>query len=337
MTVNASKPKSASRTKKPKHVSGFVTLLGRPNAGKSTLVNALVGSKVAIVSSKPQTTRASVQAVLTRPNAQIVFLDTPGVHTAGKLIHRRMMQAVRESLADRDLLLWVVDASLPLDPADVEAMKVIAPERAPKFLVLNKVDRLKSREAILPLIDAYQKAADEAGSPFAECVPVSALKARGLDVLEREIIRHMPAGPRYFPEDFVTDQPERHLAAEIVREHVLHQTRQEVPHAVAVLVEKWEDLPKLVRIAATVYVERDGQKKILLGAGGAQLKQIGTAAREEIERLLGKKVFLELFVKVKANWRDNPEFLNELDWRYSMSQDSLEEENEEPESEGGQP
>lgn len=318
--MNANKPKS-SKSRKPKHVSGFVTVLGRPNAGKSTLVNALVGSKVAIVSSKPQTTRASVQGVLTLPAAQIVFLDTPGVHTAGKLIHQRMMQAVREALADRDLLLWVVDASLPLDPGDLEAMRLMAPETTPKFLVLNKVDRVKGKQALLPLIDAYREAAEKAEAPFAEFVPISALTKEGLEGLQNQIVKRMPSGPRYFPEDYITDQPERHLAAEILREHVLHQTRQEVPHAVAVVVEKWEDLKKLLRISAAIFVERDGQKKILLGAGGSQLKEIGTAARLEIEKMFGKKVFLELFVKVKANWRDNSAFLNELDWRYIVGEE----------------
>ena len=301
------------KTKKTKYVSGFVTVLGRPNAGKSTLVNALVGQKVAIVSSKPQTTRSSVQAVLTLPEAQIVFMDTPGVHTAEKLIHKRMMESVRESLAERDLLIWMVDASLPLDPADLAALELLATQRAPKFLVLNKIDRVRGKHDLLPLIDAYQKAAH-----FEETIPLSALTGEGLDTLRTEIVKRLPAGPQYFADDFITDQPERHLAAEIIREHVLHQTRQEIPHAVAVAVEKWEDLPRLLRIAAIVYVERDGQKRIVIGTGGAQLKQIGTAAREEIEHLFGKKAFLELFVKVKAGWRDDPAFLDELDWRYSV-------------------
>ena len=317
MIVNANKPEAAARkprkTKKPKHVSGFVTVLGLPNAGKSTLVNALVGQKVAIVSSKPQTTRSSVQAVLTLPEAQIVFLDTPGVHTAGKLIHKRMMESVRESLADRDLLLWMVDATQPLNPADLAATELLTHQGAPKFLVLNKIDRVSNKNNLLPLIEAYHKAAS-----FDETIPVSALTGEGLNALRAEILRRLPAGPQYFPPDFITDQPERHLAAEIIREHVLHQTRQEIPHAVAVAVEKWEELARLLRISAIIYVEREGQKRILVGTGGAQLKEIGTAAREEIERLFGKKAFLQLFIKVKANWRDNPDFLNELDWRYSV-------------------
>ena len=317
MIVNANKPEAAARkprkTKKPKHVSGFVTVLGLPNAGKSTLVNALVGQKVAIVSSKPQTTRSSVQAVLTLPEAQIVFLDTPGVHTAGKLIHKRMMESVRESLADRDLLLWMVDATQPLNPADLAATELLTHQGAPKFLVLNKIDRVSNKNNLLPLIEAYHKAA-----AFDETIPVSALTGEGLNALRAEILQRLPAGPQYFPPDFITDQPERHLAAEIIREHVLHQTRQEIPHAVAVAVEKWEELARLLRISAIIYVEREGQKRILVGTGGAQLKEIGTAAREEIERLFGKKAFLQLFIKVKANWRDNPDFLNELDWRYSV-------------------
>ncbi len=307
------KPPKQPKTKKTKHVSGFVTVLGRPNAGKSTLVNALVGQKVAIVSSKPQTTRSSVQAVLTLPKAQIVFLDTPGVHTAEKLIHKRMMESVHESLAERDLLLWMVDATQNINPADLAALELLATQRAPKFLLLNKIDRVPNKNALLPLIDVYHKAAQ-----FAQTVPVSALTGEGLDLLKAEIVKVLPEGPRYFPGDFITDQPERHIASEIVREHVLHQTRQELPHAVAVVVEKWEDTARLLRINAIVYVERDGQKRIVIGHGGAQLKQIGTAARQEIEKLFGKKVFLELFVKVQEGWRDNPAFLNELDWRYNM-------------------
>jgi GTP-binding protein Era len=293
-----------------KHVSGFVSILGRPNAGKSTLLNTLAGTKVAIVSSKPQTTRSSIQAVLTMEGAQVVFVDTPGVHESPVLLHRKMMESVREALRERDLLLWMADATRGFDPADVEAAKILEGQKAPKYLVLNKIDRIADKQQLLPLLDQYRQT-----GLFAEFFPVSALGGEGTGVLKSAIIKALPEGPQYFPPDFLTDQPERHLAGELIREQVLHETQQEVPHAVAVLVEKWEDGRKLLRIAATVYVEREGQKKIVIGAGGATLKKIATQARIEMERLFGKKVFLEVFVKVKAKWRESAEFLKEIDWR----------------------
>jgi len=295
----------------PGHVSGFASILGRPNAGKSTLLNALVGSKIAIVSSKPQTTRTGIQAVLTRPEAQVVFLDTPGIHEAGKLIHKRMMEAVREALNERDVLLYVCDASVPFEPADADAIKILEGNQARRFLVLNKIDSVKSRHQILPLIETYRQT-----GLFEEFVPVSALTGEGLDELVRVVLTALPEGPRYFPEDHLTDQPERFLAAELIREAALETTRQEVPHAIAVLVDRWEDGARLLRLSATVYVEREGQKKIVIGTGGQVLKRIGTAARQQIEALLGRKCYLELFVKVRPGWRENSEFLNELDWRY---------------------
>lgn len=300
-----------------KHVSGFVSLLGLPNAGKSTLLNTLVGSKVAIVSSKPQTTRTSIQAVLTRADAQVIFMDTPGIHEAPRLLHRRMMETVKEALADRDLLVWVVDAATGCRPEDAEALKLIAGNPAPAFLALNKVDRIKDKQLLLPLIETYRQL-----HPFREIVPVSALTGEGVDQLRDLIISALPEGPQYFPPDYVTDQPERFLAAELIRERVLEETRQEVPHAVAVLVDSWEESDRLLKIAATIFVERDGQKKIVIGNRGAMLKKIGTEARLEMERLLGKKIFLELFVKVRPNWRDNPRFLNEIDWRYMAGGES---------------
>lgn len=300
-----------------KHVSGFVSILGLPNAGKSTLVNGLVGSKVAIVSSKPQTTRTSIQAVLTLEHAQVVFMDTPGIHEAPRLLHRRMMESVREALADRDLLIWVVDATRPFTPECAEALKLLEGNKARTFLVLNKTDAVREKNLLLPLIEGYRVL-----HPFEEILPVSALTGEGLDGLREAILKAMPEGPQYFPPDHITDLPERFLAAELIRERVLEETRQEVPHAVAVLVDVWEESPRLVRISATIFVERDGQKKIVIGVRGSVLKAIGTEARLEMERLLGKKIFLELFVKVRANWRDNPQFLNEIDWRYMAGGES---------------
>ncbi|MCC6591261.1 MAG: GTPase Era [Bryobacterales bacterium] len=300
-----------------KHVSGFVSILGLPNAGKSTLLNALVGSKVAIVSNKPQTTRTSLQAVMTLENAQVVFMDTPGIHEAPRLLHRRMMESVREALAERDLLVWVTDASHEFNRQDGEALKMLEANPAPVFLVLNKIDQIKEKHQLLPLIEAYKQIRE-----FKEIFPVSALEQDGLDGLRDAIVAAMPEGPQYFPNDFVTDQPERFLAAELIREQVLETTRQEVPHAVAVMVDVWDETPKLVRIAATIFVEREGQKKILIGAKGSVLKKIGTDSRLEMEGLLGKKIFLELFIKVRPNWRDNPQFLNEIDWRYMAGGES---------------
>lgn len=304
------------KTSRSKHRSGFVSILGRPNAGKSTLLNKLVGTKVAIVSAKPQTTRTSIQAVLTRPDAQAVFIDTPGVHESKILLHKRMMDAVRAALKERDLLLWMVDASIPIDDQDLAALELVKDQRAPVFLVLNKVDAIRKKDRLLETIERYRVAAG-----FKEVMPISALTGEGVGELTEAIIRELPKGPRYFPPDHLTDQPERFLAAELIREAVLDLTRQEVPHAVAVIIDKWEEGRRLISIASTIFVERDGQKRIVIGTGGAVLKEIGTRARTEIEALLGRKVYLELFVKVRAKWRENAGFLNEIDWRYMTGGD----------------
>ena len=293
----------------PGHVSGFVSILGRTNSGKSTLLNALVGTKLAIVTAKPQTTRALVQGVLTMPNAQVVFLDTPGIHAPDTLLNRRMMASIRAALDERDLLLFLADASRPFNEADEAAVRLIANTRAPVLLLLNKVDRVKSKSQLLPMIERYQ-----AAYAFADYFPISALKGAGMDELRAAILARLPEGPQYFPPDYLTDQPERFLAAELVREKILSQTREEVPHSVAVLVDAWEESPRLTRISATIYVERAGQKGILIGAKGSMLKLIGTMAREEMEVMFSRKVFLELFVKVQPRWREDPAFLEQLDW-----------------------
>lgn len=290
--------------------SGYVSILGRPNAGKSTLLNALVGSKVAIVSEKPQTTRTSIQGVLNIGHAQIIFVDTPGIHASTTLINRRMMDSVREALTDRDVLLYLADASARFTGEDAKALHVLQRVSTPTLLLLTKIDRVDDKRLLLPLIEQY-KAARE----FEEYIPVSSVTGQGLEEVQREIIKRLPEGPAYFPADHLTDQPERFLAAELIREKVLKETRQEVPHAVAVLVDQWLETPKLTRIAATIYVERPGQKAIVIGAKGATLKKVGTLAREEMESVLGRKVFLELFVKVQKDWRENPEFLKAIDWR----------------------
>jgi len=290
--------------------SGFVSLIGRPNAGKSTLLNALAGQKLAIVSEKPQTTRTTVQGVVNLPQAQIVFLDTPGIHKSTTLFNKRMMQTVRTALEDRDALLYIADASIPFSNEDSEAAAVFRDVSAPILFVANKIDRVQDKRKLLPLIEQY-KAVRE----FDEYIPVSATTGEGLDRLRDAIVSRLPEGEALFPTDHLTDQPERFLAAELIREQILRHTRQEVPHSVAVMVERWEETPAIVKIAATIYVEREGQKAIVIGAGGAALKKIGTLARYEIEKMLGHKIFLELFVKVRKDWRENPEFLNAIDWR----------------------
>ncbi len=298
--------------------SGFVSLVGRPNAGKSTLLNALVGQKVAIVADKPQTTRTSIQGVLTLPTAQIVFLDTPGIHKPDTPLNKRMMNVVRDALEERDLLLFLVDAAVPFKAEDRRAMDVLRKTGTPAVLVLNKVDLVKEKARLLPVIEQYKNFFE-----FADYVPVSAVKGHGLDDLRKVILAHLPEGPAYFPEDHVTDQPERFLAAELIREKVLQATRQEVPHAVAVMVDKWEETPRLTRIFATIRVERPGQKAILIGAKGATLKKIGTLARHEMERIFGVKIYLDLHIRVQPGWREQAAFLNTLDWRTMAGEDEI--------------
>ncbi len=294
----------------PGFVSGFVSILGRPNAGKSTLLNALVGFKVAIVADKPQTTRTSIQGVLTTPESQVIFLDTPGIHKAETAIGRRMMDSVREALNERDLLLYLADATERFTERDREALRLLKDSATPTLLLLNKTDLVKQQEVLLPLIDEYRKLHE-----FADYIPVSALRNLNLDALRQAIVSRLPEGPQYFPEDHVTDQPERFIAAELVREKILQLTEREVPHSVAVMIDRWEEAPNITRIYATIHVEREGQKGIVIGAGGAMLKEIGTQARLEMERLFEVKIFLQLHVKVQPNWREKAAFLNTLDWR----------------------
>lgn len=298
--------------------SGFVSIIGRPNAGKSTLLNALVGEKVAIVTEKPQTTRTRIQGMLNvkaqrgRPAGQIVFIDTPGVHKPDSRLNRKMMQEIHAALESRDIILLIVDATEKTGPADQHVLDLVKKAGGTTFLLLNKIDRLL-KEKLLPLIDHYSKLHD-----FTEIIPISAAKKEGLDTLVDKIIRGLPEGPRYFPEDQFTDLPEKFIAAEIVREKILLKTGKELPYATAVVVERFEDSDKLIKIAAAIYCEREGQKGILIGKGGQKLKEIGTAARIELEELLGKKIFLELFVKVKPGWRESAAFVEELDWRRQL-------------------
>jgi GTPase len=299
--------------------SGFVCILGRPNAGKSTLLNALVGEKLAIISPKPQTTRNRIQGVVHVPKrkgkdgGQIVLIDTPGVHKPDSSLGRKMMVEVREALEGCDLVLVIVDVAHKLDPRDQFALDLVKQSKAKAFLILNKVDLIPDKSKLLPLIEDYRKLYD-----FAEVVPISALKRKGLDDLLKTILAALPAGPAYFPEDEITDQPARFMAAEIIREQLLLNTSEEIPYATTVIVDNFEEGKRLTRVGATIYCERDGQKGILVGKGGRMLKKIGTSARIQIERMLGTKVFLELYVKAEPGWRDSRSFVEELDWRRQL-------------------
>jgi len=300
--------------------SGFVCIVGRPNAGKSTLLNALVGQKLAIVSPKPQTTRNRVLGVVHlpkakgRPEAQIVLLDTPGLHRPDNSLGKKMMAEVREAMDGCDVILLIVDAAKPSQPEDDFAIDLIRRPGTPALLLLNKIDLLRGeRQKLLPLMERYGQL-----GTFNQVIPISARKREGLDMLVAELAVALPQGPRYFSEDEVTDQPVRFMVAELIREQVLLLTTEEVPHQTTVFVEQFEEGRKLVRIAATIYCEREGQKRILIGRQGQMLKKIGTDARLQIEQMLGTKVFLELFVKVRPNWRESRVFVEELDWRMQL-------------------
>ncbi|HTX76341.1 MAG TPA: GTPase Era [Terracidiphilus sp.] len=345
--------------------SGFVAILGRPNVGKSTLLNALTGEKVAIVTAKPQTTRSRIAGVVEvplrkkqHPPAQIVFVDTPGVHKPGSQLDRRMLQEVYAALETRDLVLVLVDASRRVGlqekatgnreqgtedegareqgnkgtkergwaSEDEFLFNMVRKLDCPVFLVLTKID-LVPRAQLLPMIEGLRQQHD-----FAEVIPVSARKKDGLDVLLQRIVDKLPTGERYFPKDQYTDQPLRFMVAELIRERILVETGEEVPYASAVVIERFEEpqpqgvtsrkgapakLP-LTRIAAAIYCERQGQKAILIGKGGAKLKAIGTGARKQIESLLGTRVYLELHVIVEPGWRESKQFVESLDWRNQL-------------------
>jgi GTP-binding protein Era len=294
--------------------SGFVAVLGRPNAGKSTLVNRLVGQKIAIVTSKPQTTRNRIQGIVTRPEGQIVFIDTPGLHVPETALGRQMIQEIAAALEGIDVLLLMADASRMEPHADELLLEKARRFQGKTILALNKIDRMP-KPRLLPLIDALAKT-----SEFVAIVPISALKGSGCAELMDEILKRLPEGEPYFPEDQVTDQPERFLAAEIIREKAIQIMYHEVPYALAVFVEKFEELPKLLRIEAILNVERDSQKKILIGHKGETLKKIGTEARKELEAILGTKIYLGLYVKVSPDWREDPTKVRELDWRFQLQE-----------------
>jgi len=292
--------------------SGFVAVVGRPNAGKSTLVNRLVGQKVAIVTSRPQTTRNRIQGIANRPNAQVVLIDTPGLHRPDSAMGRQMMSEVDAALDAVDLLALILDVSEDIGKGDLRAIERASRFEGTRIVLLNKIDRV-AKDQLLPMIVRIGKMGD-----FAEIIPISALNGDGVDRVLDKFIEYLPAGEPNFPPDQYTDQPERFLAAELVREKAMAGTHDEVPHAVAVLVDSFEETDKLIRIRATIYVEREGQKGILIGRGGASLKRIGTEARKELEEILGTKIFLELYVKVQKDWRDNPQLVRQLDWHLQL-------------------
>lgn len=300
--------------------SGFVCFLGRPNAGKSTLLNALVGEKLAIISPKPQTTRNRIQGIIhvprkgKRPEGQIILIDTPGVHKPDSSLGRKMMVEVREAMDGCDLILLLADVTQRSGGEDQFVLNMAKQTRRPVILLLNKIDRIE-KSKLLPIIDQWRKLYD-----FQEIIPISALKKNGLNVLLDRVLEALPKGPRYFPEDQITDQPARFMVAEIIREQVLLDTKDEIPYSTTVVVERFEEGPKLTRIAAVIYCEREGQKGILVGKGGQMLKRIGTGARLQIEKTLGTKVYLELFVKVRPDWRNSREFVDALDWRRQLEE-----------------
>jgi GTP-binding protein Era len=288
--------------------SGFAALAGRPNVGKSTLLNILVGEKVAIVSTKPQTTRSRITGIKTTAEAQLIFLDTPGLARPRSALNRHMVQIAREAYQNVDLVLLVTEASgtdhLIHDEFILQQLKEV---KTPIFLVINKIDLIDHRQ-LLPLIETYQR-----HFPFVEYVPVSALKQVNIDALLRAIIRYLPEGPRYFPTDQLTDQPEKFLIAELIREQLFAQMEQEVPYQTAVMIEQMEDAANgVLRLEATIYVERDSQKGIVIGKRGARLKHIGQAARQEIERRLNTRVYLALWVKVRKDWSENEQLIRDM-------------------------
>jgi GTP-binding protein Era len=289
--------------------AGFVSLVGRPNAGKSTLLNRYIGQKVAIVSDKPQTTRHRIMGVRNTPAAQLVFIDTPGIHKPMHRMNRRMVQTATDTLREVDVVVLVVDASIPPGAGDAFVLNLLtsAPSRA--ILALNKIDRLR-KPALLPVIDRYART-----NAFAAIVPISALTGDGADALEREIVAALPEGELLYPEDYLTDQTERGLAAELIREKVLRHTREELPYSTAVLLDAFEEPEAeggLTRIHASILVDHDSQKPIVVGKGGEMIKRIGTEARQDLEAMLGGKVFLDLHVTVRNDWRDDAPLLNEM-------------------------
>jgi GTPase len=297
-----------SQTKPHPYHSGYVALVGRPNAGKSTLLNRLVGQKIAAVSNKPQTTRFKIQGVITKPEGQVVLVDTPGVHQPGYALNRRMMASVQDALLGVDLVCLLRDASASTGQGDRFVLDLIKRSAKPALLLLNKIDKLEQKSALLPLMEWYSNEYD-----WREIVPISALKNDMTDVFLESCLRHLPEGEPIFSEDELTDQTLRVLVSEIVREKLLQTTGDEIPYVTAVVTERFEEEREdFTRINCVIVVERTSQKKIVIGKGASRIKDIGIRARQEIEHLLGHRVHLELFVKVEEDWRNKEALLDEM-------------------------
>jgi GTP-binding protein Era len=296
-----------------KYRSGFVAIIGRPNVGKSTLLNQVIGQKIAIMSDKPQTTRNKIHGVYTTDSAQIVFLDTPGIHKPKSKLGDYMMETVHSTLSEVDAVLFLVDVAEGIGGGDKFIIERLKTVHTPVILVLNKIDQVHP-EQLLPIISEYKELYD-----FAQIIPISALLGNNVNTLLEQLKNYLPEGPQYYPDDQVTDHPEQFVCAELIREKILHLTREEVPHSIAVSIEdmRTEDNGK-VHISAVIFVERDSQKGIIIGKQGALLKEIGTQARRDIEALLGSKTFLELWVKVKKDWRNRENILSHLGYRKDL-------------------
>lgn len=286
--------------------SGFVSIIGRPNSGKSTLLNRLVGEKVSIVTDKPQTTRHVVRGIVTRPEGQITLLDTPGIHKPVHRMNERMMKSVRDAMADVDLILLIVDCSASFGHGDEFTLDLLRPIPTKKFLLLNKMDVVEKKD-LLPIMDRYSKLGN-----FEEIIPISALTGENVESLVQQILKYLREGPLFYPPDQISDQQERTIAAEMIREKLILLTEEELPYSTAVVIDRFEENEKIYRIFASIFVERDSQKPIVIGKGGQKLKTIGTEARKELESFFGRRIFLELHVKVKKGWRDDEETLRSL-------------------------
>ena len=289
--------------------SGYVSIIGRPNVGKSTLLNSILGEKIAIVTPKPQTTRNRIIGVKTLPDAQIIFIDTPGIHIPRHKLGETMVRVATEALKEVDVILFMVEPREP-ERGDKAVIAILKKVRAPVFLLVNKIDLVKKQD-LLPLIDHFKGI-----YPFEEIIPVSAVQQDGIDLLMKKICNYLPLGPKYYPDEIITDQMERFMVSEIIREKLMEMTKEELPHSVAVKVNKWNEREDgLISISCNIYVEREGQKAIIIGKRGSMLKAVGSDARVDIEKLLNTKVFLELWVKVKRHWRSDKQLLKELGYQ----------------------
>jgi len=291
--------------------AGFISILGRPNVGKSTLFNRILGEKIAIVTEKPQTTRNRILGIKNVEGGQFIFLDTPGLHEGRSELNQRMVRTAMASGQDADILLFIIEASFPLVEKDRQMIESFKGSKGVPYLVINKIDLVK-RETLLPIIDQYQRL-----HPFYKIIPISAITGEGVDIMLDEILKVLPESPPYFPEEMITDQAERFLVSEIIREKVIQQSYQEIPYSTAVTIEEFKERPErnLVFIRGTIHVERNSQKKILIGKGGQKLRRIGEMARKEVEAFLERRVFLELWVTVEKDWTHDPRALNRLGYQ----------------------